>query len=417
MSRRVWTVAAAAAEGAAIAVDALRANKVRAALTVLGIVTGVATVMVMAGIVVGVRTAVLDGIEVIGAESFVVERFDFTGQGLAELGGRPWERTPPVTVQEARLVAALPAIATVSPVVTATVPAQADTMMVRELDVEGLNAGWPDYRRGTFVDGRDFLVSEVDHARSVAILSDRLARTLFGRAEAVGATVRLAGRPFEVVGVFRPQANMFTDTEYGWAVVPYSTALRYLDTDADWMQVQVVPRAGASQAVAMDQVTEALRAARGLRAAEPNNFALTKQDAFQELFDRTTRVFVVVLLLLSSVGLAVGGIGVVAIMSIAVTERTREIGIRRALGATRRDIVWQFLVESATMTMIGGGIGMAVAALAVFLLARLSPLPAAIPAWSAVAGVGVIAAAGLAFGLYPARRAAGLDPVEALRHE
>lgn len=417
MSRRVLTAAAAAMEGVAIAVDALRANKIRATLTVLGIVTGVATVMVMAGVVSGVRSAVLEGIEVIGAESFVLERFDFTGQSLAELSGRGWERTPPVTVREAEMVAALPAIATASPVVTATVEARVDTMLVRELDVEGLAAGWPQYRRGTFESGRDFLASEVQHARSTVILSDRLARTLFGRAEAVGQSVRFSGRPFEVVGVFRPQANVFTDTEYGWAVVPYTTALRYLEGDAEWLQVQVVPRAGASQAQAMDQVAEALRAVRGLRAAEPNNFALSRQDAFRELFDRTTRVFVVVLLLLSSVGLAVGGIGVVAIMTISVTERTREIGIRRALGATRGDIVWQFLVESATMTMIGGGIGMMVAVAAVFLLSRLSPLPAAIPLWSAVAGVGVIAVAGLGFGLYPARRAAGLDPVDALRHE
>lgn len=417
MSRNLVAAAAAAAEGAAIAVQALSDNKIRATLTVLGIVTGVATVMVMAGVVSGVRSAVLSGIEVIGAESFVLERFDFTGQSLSELGGRAWERTPPVTVAEAELVAALPAVATASPMVTGTAEARADSVVVRELDIEGLGVGWPEYRHGTFVDGRDFLPAEVQRSSSVAIISDQLARTLFGRDEAVGSTMRLAGRPFEVVGVFRPKANVFTDTEYGWAVVPYTTALRYLEGDAEWLQVQVVPRAGAPQVVAMDQVTEALRAVRGLRAAEPNNFSLTKQDAFRELFDRTTRVFVAVLLLLSSVGLAVGGIGVVAIMTISVTERTREIGIRRALGATRGDIIWQFLVESATMTLIGGAIGMAVAGAAVFLLSRLTPLPAAIPAWSAAAGVLVIGVAGLGFGLYPARKAAALDPVEALRHE
>jgi putative ABC transport system permease protein len=266
------------------------------------------------------------------------------------------------------------------------------------------------------VAGRDFLAGEVEHSASVIVLSDRLARNLLGRAPAVGATVRLNGRPFEVVGVFQPVANIFTEGDDGFAMVPYSTALRYLEGDAEWLQVQVVPRAGVTRAEAMEQVTEALRAERGLRPTEANDFALTGADGFRELFDRTTRAFVAVLLLLSSIGLALGGIGVVSIMTISVTERTREIGIRKALGATRADIVWQFLVESATLTLIGGVAGMALAASAVFLLSRLTPVPASIPAWSAAAAVGVIAAAGVGFGLYPAGRAARLDPVEALRH-
>jgi len=417
MSRRLTAGAAAAREGVAIAVHALGANKVRATLTVLGIVLGVATVMTMAGVVTGVRSAVLEGMEVIGPENFVVERYDFTDLRLSDMEGRPWEKSRVVTVREAELVAALPGIRSATPVVTATAEARADTAVVHDLDVEGLAPGWSEFRQGTFVAGRDFLPGEVTHSASVAVLSDRLARTLLGRTDVVGETVRLSGRPFEVVGVFAPKANVFTDTEYGWAVVPYSTALRYMEADPEWMQVQVVPRAGVKQAEAMDQVTEALRAERGLRPSAPNDFALTAQDAFRELFDRTTRVFVAVLLLLSSVGLAVGGVGVVAIMTISVTERTREVGIRRALGATRADILWQFLVESATMTLIGGVMGIALAAGSVFLLSRLSPVPAAIPLWSAVAAVGVITAAGLGFGLHPAVRAARMDPVVALRYE
>jgi putative ABC transport system permease protein len=346
-----------------------------------------------------------------------VERYDFTSLRLSDMNERPWERSPVVTEREAELVGALPGIRAATPVVTATAEARADTAVVQDLDVEGLAPGWSEFRRGEFMAGRDFLPGEVQHSASVAVLSDRLARTLLGRTDAVGATVRLNGRPFEVVGVFRAQANVFTDTEYGWAVIPYSTALRYLDADPDWMQVQVVPAPGVTQAEAMERVTEALRAERGLRPLAPNDFALTAQDAFRELFDRTTRVFVAVLLLLSSVGLAVGGIGVVAIMTISVTERTREVGIRRALGATRGDILWQFLVESATMTLIGGVMGIALAAGSVFLLSRLTPVPAVIPLWSAAAAVGVIAAAGLGFGLHPAIRAARMDPVVALRYE
>ncbi|HKP74249.1 MAG TPA: ABC transporter permease [Longimicrobiaceae bacterium] len=417
MNRRLTAAWAAAREGVAIAVDALGANKIRAVLTILGIVVGVATVMIMAGVVTGVRSAVLDGMEVIGPENFILERYDFTNLRLADMQAKPWEHSPSVSVAEADLVAQLPGIQAATPVVTTTLEARGDTTLVQELDLEGLAPGWSDFRRGEFIAGRDLLPGEVAHSASVVVLTDKLARTLLGRDDAVGATVRLAGRPFEVVGIFRAQANVFLDTDYGYAVVPYTTALRYLEADAEWLQVQVVPKPGVKQAEAMDRVTEAIRAARGLRPSQPNDFALAAQDDFKALFDRTTRVFVAVLILLSSVGLAVGGIGVVAIMTISVTERTREVGIRRALGATRADIIWQFLVESATMTLIGGVMGIALASASVFLLAKLSPVPAQIPLWSAAIAVGVITAAGLAFGAYPAARAARMDPVVALRYE
>jgi putative ABC transport system permease protein len=172
-----------------------------------------------------------------------------------------------------------------------------------------------------------------------------------------------------------------------------------------------------AQAQAMDEVTVTLRTSRGLRPADENNFALIRQEAISDMVGRFTGIFALVMLVLSSVGLLVGGVGVVAIMMISVTERTREIGVRKALGATRKEILWQFLVESMTVTVIGGAIGMLVGGGGALLLALFTPLPASVPLWSIAAALGVSAVTGIGFGLYPANKAARLDPVDALRYE
>jgi putative ABC transport system permease protein len=166
-----------------------------------------------------------------------------------------------------------------------------------------------------------------------------------------------------------------------------------------------------------DQVTAALRVHRGLRPGEENNFALVSQDRLLESFNKVTQGFFLVMLALSSVGLMVGGVGVVAIMMISVTERTREIGVRKALGATRGEIMFQFLVEAATLTLVGGACGMLLGALIAWIIRAATPLPAAIPLWSVVLAVLASTVTGVFFGLYPASKASRLDPVEALRYE
>jgi len=168
---------------------------------------------------------------------------------------------------------------------------------------------------------------------------------------------------------------------------------------------------------AIDEVTSVLRSRRGLRPAQPNTFDVVTQDKLLESWNQMTGMFFLVMFALSSVGLLVGGIGVVAIMMISVTERTREIGVRKALGAKRREILWQFLVEAATLTLVGGAIGMALGGLVSMLVRNLTPLPAEVPMWSIVVALLASALTGIFFGLYPAAKAARLDPVEALRYE
>jgi putative ABC transport system permease protein len=408
----------AAREGVQIALDALRSNKVRAALTILGIVIGVATVVAMAAVIGGVRDSITGQLEALGPENFTVERFDQTQLTIQDGSQRPpWEGKPPITMDEAEMLRTLPSVQTVAAALGTGADIKAGARTRESVQVMGQSASWPNYEQGDFIAGRNYLPVEEQRAAMVSVVSKALAEALFPGVDPVGRTMRVDGEQFTIVGVYEQAPNLFSGAAPIWARVPPTTAIKRLDVDEDWMSLLVVTAPGATQARAMDDVTVALRTARGLRPADENNFALIRQEAFLDLFNRITGIFFLVMLVLSSIGLMVGGVGVVAIMMISVTERTREIGVRKALGATRREILWQFLVESVTVTVIGGLIGLAVGGAGAMLLAALTPIPAQVPLWSVAAAIGVSAVTGIGFGVYPANRAARLDPVEALRHE
>lgn len=408
---------AAAREGVGIAIDALRSNKTRAALTILGIVIGVATVMAMAAVIGGIRTSVSEDIEAAGPTTFQVARFDNTKLDFHS-DRPPWEGTPEITPQEAKLLGGLPSVRSVTVAINGTADVRWGAKSASGVQMNGLSADWTPYVHGDFVAGRNYLPTDVERSAPVVVLSQPTAEALFGNHRAIGEQVRMDGARFEVIGVYKEKANIFAGlggSNKAW--LPNTSATKWLDMDQRWTQLLIVPTAGVSQEQAMDDVTAALRISRGLRPGEENNFALIRQEAVADLFNRLTGVFFLVMLVLSSIGLMVGGVGVVAIMMISVTERTREIGVRKALGATRREILWQFLIESMTVTTIGGMIGMLIGGGAALLLASLTPIPAAVPLWSVAAALAVSAISGIGFGLYPASKASHLDPVDALRYE
>ena len=407
-----------AKEGVLIALESLRANKVRAALTILGIVIGVATVMTMAAAIGGFRSSVMESLEAIGPKNFIVDRFDQTQVRLVDDSQTaPWEGKPSITFREEELIEALPSVRSVASAVDNQGSARYANRTVRGVFLGGRGVQWPEYTSGDFVDGRNFLPSDEASSANVVVLSEGLAEALFPTTRAVGKTVRLRGQSFRVVGVYKQAENIFSGAFGNWAIVPTSSALKHLGSDPEWMTLLVVPASNVTQDQAMDDVTAVLRTARGLRPAEENNFALIRQEAFGELFDSITRVFFIVMIVLAGIGLIVGGVGVVGIMMISVTERTREIGVRKALGATPREILWQFLVEAMTVTLIGGAIGLTIASAFAMLIKAATPIPAAIPAWAIFVSLLVAAISGMGFGLYPAAKAARLDPVEALRYE
>ncbi|MFW6079684.1 MAG: ABC transporter permease, partial [Gemmatimonadota bacterium] len=388
-------------EGILLALDQIRVNRFRSALTILGIVVGVTTVMAMSALVVGIRSSVIDQIQAAGPRNFILARFDFDDARRAD-SGRNWWDNPRITPLEAGRIERLPGVrrAVVDFDLSGTFEVDRDRVEGVQISADG--HGWSEFTRGAFVAGRDFLESDVRASRPVVVISSALAETLFGALDPVGRTVRIDGSSFRIIGVFELEGNIFASIVRHIAIMPYTAALKHLNASEEFLSVLVVTDDEATQDQAMDQVVTLLRGSRGLRPGEPNDFAIIRQDQLLDTFNRLTGVFFIVMIALSSVGLLVGGVGVVAIMMIAVTERTREIGIRKAVGARRREILWQFLVESATLTLVGGAIGMAVGGALAFLVHALTPIPASVPLWAVFAALLMAALAGVGFGIWPA---------------
>ena len=405
-------------EGVVIAFDAIRANKVRAGLTILGIAVGVFVVTIMSAAVHGINAGVEQSIAAAGPTTFFITKWP------AELnscnGSRdscPWRRNPPLTLVEAKRIGELP---TIESVTAHTGSSAAIRYADRDLPNVGLDAYspiWIEVVGGDITSGRNFTVAENSAAAAVALVNDKLAERLFLGGEAIGKVIRVNGEAFTVIGVFRPVANAFDSGDRGRLVVPFETARRRLNVGVRWMDLTVKPRPGVARDAAMDEVLTLLRGERHLRPSAQNNFFISTPEKILELYNKIVGVFFLVMIVLSAVGLIVGGVGVVAIMMISVTERTREIGVRKALGATKATILWQFLVEAATLTTIGAVIGLVLGALISAVIRKVTPIDASIPSLAIVAALSASALTGILFGMLPAARAARLDPVEALRYE
>ena len=412
---------ARAYEGVALALGAMRASKTRAALTILGVAIGVMVVIAMASMITGIKNSVSDIIKQSGPNTFYVMRYFRAGIQISDGSDEmsPWRRRPKMTRDEAEMIRRLPAIDEVNVhEYGQSRVAYRDTDM-GSVGIDAVDASWMRVEGGDLIEGRNFTPVEAAAGNFVVVINDKAAENLFRHNEdPIGKSIKIFGLPFTVIGLYRDPSGLFQDGGGSpKIIVPHSTFTKVADFDRGWINIAVFPAANVSQAEAMDQVTIAMRTHRGLKPGQENNFDIVTGDKFLETFDSMTAGFFLVMLVLSSVGLMVGGVGVVAIMMISVTERTREIGVRKALGATRGEILFQFLVEAVTLTVIGGLCGMALGALIAWGIRAFTPIPASIPLWSIAAALLASAITGVFFGIYPANRAARLDPVEALRYE
>jgi putative ABC transport system permease protein len=410
---------AAISENVGIALEALRVSKLRSALTILGVVIGVATVMTMAAMVQGIRDQIVTTIEVAGPTTFyVLKKFSQVPLNPDNLP-KDVRIRPDLSREEADVIARLPEVAYASIWAQTLARIEADGIRSQQMAVFGADDGYTRIQGGELVDGRWFTRAELAVGAPVVVLESGTARSLFGQEPLMGRTVQIGGRPLTVIGLWEAPENIFAPPGQSvGAVVPYLLMEHAYPIDKNnalWIPVK--PRAGVSVAAAQGAVTMALREQRHLRPADRNTFDLVTQDQILDTFNSITSVFFLVMIVLSGVSLLVGGIGVMAIMTVSVTSRTREIGVRKALGATRQDILIQFLVEASTLTGIGGAIGIVLGLLlgrvAAFALKVNAPVPLAFTAVAVVVSVTI----GIVFGMVPARRAARLDPIEALRYE
>jgi putative ABC transport system permease protein len=406
-------------EGVGIGLDALRANKVRAALTILGVAIGVTVVIAIGSAITGINRSITAILEAAGPKTFYVQRYFSDGieidDGSDELS--PWRRMPWITPDEAEMIRGLPSVREINIGEYTEGPVAFEGTTLSSVRMAGFSPAWPRVNGGDILAGRNFTPVEYAAGARVAIINDKLAESLFPGRDPIGKQIRIFGVPFEVIGMHAEAASLFSDADEPRLAMPHTVFTKVTDYQRGWMEIAVVPTDSATSLEAQDEVTAALRSKRGLRPADESNFAIVTQDRVLDAFNKITAAFFVVMIALSSVALLVGGVGVVAIMMISVTERTREIGVRKALGATRGEIMFQFLVEAATLTLVGCVIGMALGAGVAWAVRTFSPIPAAVPLGSVIAALIASILTGVLFGLYPASRASRMDPVEALRYE
>lgn len=416
-----WT--AVASESLSQAWDAMRGAPWRAALTIVGVAIGVIVVVLMAAVIRGVNTSVAQDIAAAGPNTFFLYRRPVGFQACDGTEDTcPWLRNPPLTVAEAAALRDLPEIQDVTPHVSTVTTVAVAERRVPDVTVEAYGGDFLVTTGGTILAGRPFSPREGAAGLPVALINPQLVRQVFPNRDPIGAEVRLDGERFRVIGVYEPassflgrpgQASGGTDP---LVVIPIERVAR-LGASLRRLDLTVVPREGVPPATAQDAVLATLRSMRGLRPSQANTFELVTQSSLLETYNRLFGTFFLVLLGLSGVGLLVGGVGVVAIMTIAVTERTREIGIRKALGAPRSVIRLQFLVEAVLLTGTGAAAGLLVGTALAWAIGRFSPLPTSVPWWAIAAALGSATITGVVFGLIPAIRASRLDPVEALRWE
>ncbi len=418
-------------EGIAVAFDSIGANKVRSGLTILGVTIGVLVVMVMAAAITGINKSFEDAMSPNGVATFYVAHWDFTSAGF---GGGPLSeeepdlfRNKPLDPQWARDLGRIPGIRSASPFVELTgdfgpgaFEASVGSDRV-EISFYGVGADYLEIYSGDIISGRWFTHPEAERRAPVAVIDSTVAADLFGSLDPVGRDIRIGegsrGAMFRVVGVYRVPANLFAGLASHFVWVPFASADKLLPVWDRAVSIIVRPEPEADLQTALDATHARMRQLRRLEPGEEDDFAVLGQEQLLNLWGQLTNVLFAAMLGLSSIGLMVGGVGVIGIMMISVTERTREIGLRKAMGGRRRDIMWQFLVEAATLTLLGGATGMLLGGVIVWAVNQLTPLPAAVPMWSIMAALAASVLTGIGFGLYPASRAAGLDPIDALRYE
>jgi putative ABC transport system permease protein len=417
-----------------MALDTLRSNKLRSALTILGVVIGITAIVGMTSLIRGFDQSLRDSVKALGPSTIILTKLSIvsisSGAEFSDL-----LRRPNLTVDDAKAIEKLAPTIEIVDIMLGTGLAQTTERMyyrgerTKLLTVIGATEQFAEARFAKIMLGRFFTEPEVLHRRRVVVLGDTAYQGLFAKSglDPINKKVRIGAVEYTVIGVLEkaPSVGGFGNDQDDMVVIPQTTHQVMFSSNATRRQmpgqnsatIMIVPYAWASREEALADVEEIMRIRHGLKLDEPNDFDLATQDAILRVWDQISRATFLALIVISSIALMVGGIGVMAIMMISVTERTREIGVRKALGARRQEILFQFLSEAAVLTSIGGVLGILCGSGIGLAVTLATGFPISLPWWSFAIGLGFSAGVGIFFGMVPAVRASRLDPIEALRHE
>jgi len=398
-----------------LAVDALRAHKLRSFLTLLGVILAVTTLVVVMSVVSGMNFYVADRIANLGANVFIVDRFGIITSQDAWVKA---QKRPLVTMEDyERLRDSMKTASAVAALDDHNVNIRSGNEKLQNTDVMGVSANYADVRNINVAQGRFLTESDDEHRAEAVFIGADVATKLFPNVDPIGKLIRAETHEYQVIGVAEPIGSAFGQSQDNFMIMPLHTFEKELHRPRDWIAIFVQAPNGEMMSATEDEARMLLRAWRHLPYDTPDNFAILGSDSIMKLWHDLTGTLESVAVSLVSVFLVVGGIVIMNIMLASVTERTREIGIRRSLGARKTHILLQFMAESAVLAATGGIIGVLVAYGLVNLVKATTSIPVKTSMASVILSLSVSAAVGLFFGIYPATRAAKLDPIEALRAE
>ena len=422
-------------ETAAMAFDTIRGNKMRSALTVLGVVIGVTSIVGMTSLIRGFDTSLRNSINTLGPNTIFVQKFGISSFSSSS-SFMQLMRRPNLTADDMKAIERMSTtIGMVDIWLGGGGPGSQDAIQrvfykgerTRPMPIMGTTEKYVEINFAKMYSGRSFTEQEVQRTRQVAVVGYGVYQALFEKRglDPIGKPVRVAGAEYTIIGVIgkRPSPGGFGGAD-DFAIVPYTAFRKQFGNEKRQrgpfgtpVMIAVLPKDGVSRDDAMTEVEAIMRIRHGLTLDKPNDFDLVTSDAILAVWDQISQAILLALVVISSIALMVGGIGVMAIMTISVTERTREIGVRQAIGARRREILVQFLIEAAVLTSVGGILGVLMGSAIGLLVNVISGFPVSLPWWSFALGLGFSAGIGIFFGMLPAWRASRLDPIEALRYE
>jgi putative ABC transport system permease protein len=401
-------------ESVKVAQSTLRAHKMRAMLTALGVIIGVASVIGLLSIVRGIRDSVARQFSSLGAEMISINRFEWGPHD----GSEDYSKRKPLTLLEYETVKSLPSVDIASPTVYTGRDIAYRNTHLGAVTVCGTDDVYPAIENWTVAEGRFLSVDDVRATRDVVVLGADVVQNLFPGGGGVDQEIRIGSQTYLVIGTLEPKGSIFGESQDNIVNVPYTTFAKHygIGRQRD-VNISALAAPGHTMQETMDEIRGALRRVRKVASDAPDDFAINTSQQLIQQFNQITGAFFFVMVIVGGMALLVGGIGIMNIMLVSVTERTREIGIRKAIGARRRDIVRQFLIEAVILCLMGGLIGVALGCGISVAVDHVTPLPVRVSTFSILLGFGVSTLVGIVFGLWPAVRAARLDPVDSLRYE